>query len=66
MRKTFILFGAFMLFCLSVSFVSAEEKLTVVEDGKPACAVVIGQQATNLEKHAAEEFVKYIFQMILP
>ena len=52
----------FFTFLLTFSVASGED-MVVVKNGKPACTVVIGKQATSLEKHACEEFIKYVFQM---
>jgi len=36
---------------------------TVVQEGQPQATIVLGQQSTDLEQHAAEELVKYVEQM---
>lgn len=47
-------------FCITVR---ADRPLTIVENGKPASAVILGKNAAPLEKQAAREFTKYIERM---
>lgn len=46
----------------SISVLSFSE-IWIVQDKVPQAVVVIGKNATDFEKYAAEEFVKYIYQM---
>lgn len=51
-----------LAFLLTLSVASGED-LVVVKEGMPVSTVVIGKQATPLEKHACEEFIKYVYRM---
>lgn len=50
-----------ILFCLIMNYAISE--VSIVENGEPKVTIVIGEKATDLEKYAAEEFVKYIKEM---
>jgi len=54
------LYGAILLLAIAITGARAAGGFTLVEDGRPTCAIIIAEQASENARVAAEELQRYV------
>ena len=61
--KAILLFEVALLASVCIASGKTTRKFEIVRGGKARCVIVVGEKATALEQHSAEEFARYVYAM---